>query len=255
MSRLSEQPASDSKSRFTGRASVYARYRPTYPHAILEVLRRNGFLSGTGAIADVGSGTGLLARLFLDDGHTVFAVEPNDDMRLTAETQLSGYKGFRSVRGSAEETTLATGSVDLVTAGQAFHWFSPALAKKEFARISRHRRVALIYNTREHASSGLAADYDAVIRRHGRNFSQVRGPEEDTMRTFFEEHRLFTIPNPKSLDLEGLTGRLSSASYMPAPGEDGYRAMIEDIQRMFERHQRNGRVTMQLTTEIFLGTV
>ena len=82
-----------------------------------------------------GRGTGLLARLFLDFGCEVFGVEPNPEMRGAGEHTLSGEPRFHSVNGRAEATTLPDGSVDFVTAGQAFHWFEPAAARVEFRRI------------------------------------------------------------------------------------------------------------------------
>lgn len=247
--------ADDSKRRFTGRADVYSRYRPSYPEALIGLLGREAGLSGGSVIADVGSGTGKLTELFLLNGNTVFAVEPNDDMRSAAESNLSRHAGFRSVKGSAEATTLPDQSVDISVAGQAFHWFSPPEARVEFARITRSRTAAIVYNEREHADTGLSADYDALVRKYGRNFGTASGPVEGNLSEFFSEYRLFTIPNPKRLDLEALTGRILSASYMPGPGEPGHTEMLRDIERMFSAHQSAGKVTMNLTTEVYLGTV
>ena len=255
MCRLSDFPvAPDAKTRFSGRASAYSKYRPSYPEGLIDVLHREGVLQKTSTVADIGSGTGLLTQLFLKNGNDVFAVEPNADMRSAAENLLSAYPGFHSANGSAESTGLSGGSVDLVVAGQAFHWFSPAEAKKEFGRISRNGTVAVIYNTRDDAE-GLGLDYRKLTARFGRNFSEVMGPVEDRLRVFFSSYKLLTLPNPKQLDLDSLLGRLLSASYMPAEGEAGYEAMVAEVEEMFARHESGGMVTMRMTTELFLGTV
>ncbi len=86
-------------------------------------------------VADAGSGPGNLTRLFLDNGARVVGVEPNREMREAGERLLRGYPTYSSVAGTAEATTLANASVDLVTTGQAFHWFDQARARQEFARI------------------------------------------------------------------------------------------------------------------------
>jgi 16S rRNA A1518/A1519 N6-dimethyltransferase RsmA/KsgA/DIM1 with predicted DNA glycosylase/AP lyase activity len=39
-------------------------------------------------IADVGSGTGILTRLLLEEKLRVFGIEPNDEMRAAAERHL-----------------------------------------------------------------------------------------------------------------------------------------------------------------------
>lgn len=245
----------DPKTRFTGRAALYSKYRPSYPEELIDVLQKESFLTRSSTLADVGSGTGLLTELFLKNGNAVFAVEPNADMRHAAERALGGYGGFHSIEASAERTTLPDASVDLVVAGQAFHWFSTLEARSEFARISRNRHVAVIYNTREHGLTGLSADYDRLIRTHGRDFAQVRGPEDRLLDLFFADYRLITLPNPRKLDLEGLAGRLLSASYMPAPDEPGYGALLDGVREVFSRHQKDGMVTMNLTTELFIGTI
>lgn len=250
---MSDEAKIDSKSRFTGRAESYSKYRPSYPAALLEILRREGSLSAEGVVADIGSGTGLLTELFLRNGNTVFAVEPNMEMRQTAERLLSSYGNFRSVAGSAEETTLSDHSVDLITAGQSFHWFSLPEARKEFYRISRNGIVAIIYNSRDHTGSGFNADYEKLIGEYGRNFSRVGSAYGNQLSGFFTDYSRFTFPNPKRLDLDGLTGRLLSASYMPVAGEERYDELLSSIRDVFERNNEGGQVTMRMTTELFLG--
>src|ERR1700682_5471344 len=125
----------DAKQRFSNRAADYVRYRPGYPSELLDVLRNECDLRPGHVIADIGSGTGFLSELFLKNGNRVYGVEPNSEMRQAGEEYLASYDGFSSIEGSAESTTLEDASVDFVTAGQAFHWFEPAGAHREFARI------------------------------------------------------------------------------------------------------------------------
>ena len=67
----------DATQRFSSRIENYRKYRPGYPSAMLETLRREYQLTAGQRIADIGSGTGLLTELFLQNGNVVFAVEPN----------------------------------------------------------------------------------------------------------------------------------------------------------------------------------
>jgi SAM-dependent methyltransferase len=91
----------DPKSIFGPRVGNYIKYRPGYPREVLDTLRAECVLSSFWHIADIGSGTGLLARLFLDLGCAVFGVEPNEEMRLAGEHLLAGYDRFTSLPGSA----------------------------------------------------------------------------------------------------------------------------------------------------------
>ena len=120
--------------RFSTRVENYVKYRPGYPPAVLDLLKAECGLTPASVIADIGSGTGILTRLFLGNGNHVFGVEPNQAMREAGEQLLADFGGFVSVAATAEETTLPDRSADFVTAGQAFHWFNLARTRPEFAR-------------------------------------------------------------------------------------------------------------------------
>ena len=92
-----------------------------------------GFDKKTGVV-DIGSGTGLLSKLFLENGNTVYGVEPNEEMRSHAEETLYEFPHFVSIRGRAEDTTLGDASIGLVTVGQAIHWFDREPARLESLR-------------------------------------------------------------------------------------------------------------------------
>src|SRR5271170_8177951 len=107
--------------RFSDRVENYVRYRPGYPPEVLDLLRAECGLKPSHIVADIASGTGVFTRLLLENGNSVFAVEPNPEMREMGLQQLESYKGMVSVAGTAEETTLASASIDFVTAAQAAH--------------------------------------------------------------------------------------------------------------------------------------
>src|SRR5579863_1519490 len=127
--------ASNSTTRFSDRVEDYVKYRPHYPVVILSYLRDRYTFGPGWVVADIGSGTGISTELFLRFGNKVFAVEPNREMRSKAEELLAGEAGFVSMDGTAEATGLADSSVDLIVAGEAFHWFDPIRTRAEFVRI------------------------------------------------------------------------------------------------------------------------
>src|SRR5258707_968999 len=118
--------------RFSSRVENYARHRPGYSAAVIELLRRECGLNADSVVADIGSGTGKLTELLLGTGCAVFGVEPNPEMREAGERLLKSFLRFTSVAAPAEATTLAPRSVDLITAGQAFHWFDRPRTRIEF---------------------------------------------------------------------------------------------------------------------------
>src|ERR1044072_2396879 len=136
--------------RFSNRVENYVKYRPSYPQAVLRLFESEMDLRKDSVLADVGSGTGISSKLFLENGNTVFGVEPNASMRGAAENFLKDFPNFISTKGTAENTTWPNSSVDCVIAAQAFHWFDVEKTRAEFKRILKDKGfVALIWNERQ----------------------------------------------------------------------------------------------------------
>jgi SAM-dependent methyltransferase len=248
----------DPTRRFSDRVSFYDAHRPSYPVEVPEVLAAEGFLPPGAEVADLGAGTGKLSRILLDAGHRVIAVEPNAAMLADCARLLGEREGFRGVEGRAEATGLADGSVDLVTAAQAFHWFDPAACGRECRRILREGGgMAILWNVRRVDATPFMAAYEALLAAHGTDYHQVshRGLTPEALDRLFGpgRHRVRKLRYRQPLDREGLRGRLASASYLPAPGDPGYEALEPAIEALFEAHREDGRVTLEYDTVLYLG--
>jgi SAM-dependent methyltransferase len=244
--------SSDPTERFSSRVEDYLRYRPSYPAEVIAFLERQCGLTAQSRVADIGSGTGLLAELFLRFGCEVYGVEPNAEMRAAGQRLLAGWPRFHSVAGRAEATTLPERSADFVSAGQAFHWFSPDAARSEFQRILTPQGwVALVWNERL-GSPGFNAGYEDLVTRYGPEHPHAETSEMDH---FFGEHgwRLAQFPNQQNFGREGLRGRFLSSSYAPLPGAANYQPSMQELDRLFDEFQRDGRVTLLYTTEVYIG--
>lgn len=244
--------------RFTGKAEGYAKYRPQYPIEFIEYLISCNGLTAESAIADVGSGTGILTGQLLEHGMRVFAVEPNADMRKIAEQNLSTDPRFVSFQGTAENTALSSGSVDLVTAAQAFHWFNPAGFKQECRRILKPGgKVALVWNIRD-SSSPLTSDIDAVCKAFCPNYVGTGGGIEgntESIKTFYQEFEYRTFQNDTRYRLDDFIGRLLSVSDAPKESDPNYSAFIQELTKLFERHCVESTLVMPQTARSWLGSV
>lgn len=249
----------DSTRRFSDRVENYIKYRPGYPDGVLPILRAETGLTPASVVADVGSGTGISAELFLRAGNAVFGVEPNAAMRAAAEELLRGYPAFCSVDGSAEATTLDDASVGHVVAGQAFHWFDVEGARREFARILRPGGwVVLLWNSRRMDTTPFLRDYEALLQEFGTDYREVRHDNITHAALagfFFGDFQKRTLDNEQRLDFDGIRGRLLSSSYAPAEGHPRHAPMLAELERIFAAHQRDGRVTVEYETEIYFGHV
>ena len=248
----------DPTQRFTGRVGNYANYRPSYPRAILGVLNTRWDPTSASVLPDVGSGTGILSELFLQNGNRVFGLEPNYEMRKAGERRLEHYPRFTSVAATAEATTVDDACVDFVTAGQAFHWFEVERSRAEFGRIlGPGGWVVVIWNARRRNTTPFLAAYERLLREHGTDYEQVEHGRSAAgmVDEFFGpvEYEMEIFDNAQTFDLDGLKGRLLSSSYVPGPGEPGSEAVLREAEELFREHQSDGRVTIEYDTKVYYG--
>lgn len=250
----------DSAKRFSSRVEYYIKYRPQYPHALIDFLKENLGLSSSSIIADVGSGPGVLSEMFLKNGNPVFGVEPNKEMREAAENLLAEYPGFRSVEGSAEATTLEPESVDFVTAGQSFHWFDPQQSRAEFLRVLKPGGwTILVWNNRRIDSTPFLGAYESFLCACGIDYQEVnhRNVDEKALNQFFgaDAYRVKVFDNAQVFDYESLKGRVLSSSYMPMEGHPKYEPMIKELRKIFDEYQTDGTVKFEYDTEMYYGRI
>lgn len=235
-------------------AEDYARYRPGYPAEALDVLAQVCRLTRDWVIADIGCGTGNLARLFLAAGHQVVGIEPNREMREAGERLLAGYPAFRSIDGAAEHIPLDAQSVEMVTVGQALHWFDINQARAEFRRILRPGGwVAVLWNDRRSGATAFTQEYDAIT-------STLAGLHPPPGSAAPVGH-LFggvtpneaSFPHTQRFDLDGFLGRARSSGFIPQPGTPNHASITALMTDLFNRHQDGGMVEYHYVARLFCG--
>lgn len=251
-------PAPDATTRFSNRVADYVRYRPGYPDGLINTLAAEAGLRTDSTVADVGSGTGISANLFLRFGCTVYGIEPNADMRAAAEVRYQDEPRFHSCDATAESTSLPKASVDLVAAGQAFHWFDIPKTRAEFMRILRPNGfAALFWNSRRTTSTPFLVAYEALLLEFATDYEQINHTNIDmaVLSRFFgdDPFEVRSFPNFQEFDYEGLKGRLMSSSYAPAAGHPRHEAMLLALQQLFREHESHGQVRFEYDTELYFG--
>jgi SAM-dependent methyltransferase len=224
----------------------------------MELLETECGLTPGWAVADIGSGTGILSRLFLESGCRVYGVEPNVEMRRAGEALLENYRLFTSLSGSAEDTGLPSASVDLVAAGQAYHWFEAKAARGEFTRILRPLGwVVLIWNDRRKQGSPFLRAYEELLLAYGTDYQEV-----DHTRIGHKEIQAFfgsvpigtaTFDNHQSFRFEGLKARLLSSSYTPGPDHPRHTDMLRALRELFDAHEVGDHVNIEYDTHVYFG--
>ena len=256
--------ALNATTRFSTRVADYIQYRPHYPVEIIDLLAETCGLTPDSIVADIGSGTGILSKLFLENGNPVIGVEPNKEMREAGEKYLSEFGRFTSMDGTAETSLVPTRSMDFALAGQAFHWFDREKSRTEFKRILKPEGVAvLVWNDRRIESATDCApflrEYEALLKQYAIDYDKINHKniqDKAVFATFFGgpffEAR---FDNLQRFDFAGLMGRLNSSSYAPPADHPNYVPMAKRVKEIFEAHQHNDKVTFEYDTRVYYGLV
>jgi SAM-dependent methyltransferase len=247
---------SDNTGLFTSRADIYSKYRPSYPPEAINYLVSSCGLSRESMVADIGSGTGIFTKLLLDKAKTVYAVEPNKEMRGEAEKQLKKDRNFVSLDGTAEKIPLGAESVNMITAAQAFHLFDRDQAKTEFSRILRDGgSVILIWNKRLQNTDFLL-EYENILQTNIPEYKDTTNSTSspDMIKAFLGKgFKVERFGNNQIYDWDKVIGRLNSSSYMPAKKTDAYISLEKSLYSTFIRYAGSGKVQFNYSTEVYSG--
>ncbi|MCL2518592.1 MAG: class I SAM-dependent methyltransferase [Oscillospiraceae bacterium] len=248
--------------RFTNKADLYKKFRPNYPKELINYLYSQVGFNQESIIADIGSGTGIFSRLLLERGSFVYCVEPNEDMRRTAEKDLSSFDNFVSVNAPAENTGLQNKSVDFVTAAQAAHWFDRQTFKSECRRILKPGgKVAFVWNIRDFDSEIVKKEYDVrekyFVDRKG--LGDKKGPTKNYMQDFFSDkiREEKNFKNDLQYDKEGFIGMNLSSSFAPKEKQhpEKYHGFVCELSELFDEYSINGILNYPHYTQIEFGRV
>lgn len=214
-------------------AAVYERGRPAYAEQAVDFALAPVRDRPRLRALDLGAGTGKLTRQLLARGVHTVAVEPAGGMRAALARAVPAAE---VLTGSAEELPLPAGAVDLVTAGQAFHWFDRDRALPEIARVLRPGGVlALLYNSRDDAVDWVRALSDLVGELDKADYlSRTRGRVPDELPPHFALDGTLRAPHDQQLDAAGLVDLVSSRSYviaMPAGERAALLARVVELTR------------------------
>lgn len=237
--------------RFTHLAGIYNAGRPGYPSEVADAILDGQDDPAQLVVADLGAGTGTSARLLAERGAHVFAVEPNASMRAKAEASPR----ITWIDAGAERTGLAGGSVDLVTAFQAFHWFERPAVFDEMLRILRPSgRAAVVFYERDE-SDPFTLGYGEIVRKFATDETERRRANALEAFATYDGwggvHRARVL-SEQILDCAGMADRVKSSSYLPHTGPASDR-LWEEVDALFASYARDGQVRMQLQYLIVLG--
>ena len=227
-------------------ADVYDRARPDYPPAAVEWL--------TGAppldVVDLGAGTGKLTRGLAALGHRVTAVEPLPAM---LDRLRAGVPAAAAVLGTAELIPLADGAADVVTAGQAFHWFDHGPALAEIARVLRPGgRLSLVWNTRDERDPWVERLSDVIGSEDASGVDRFAGVLEGDL---FGPVERTTFEHAQKLTRETLRDLVLSRSCCAVRAAEERVPVLEAVDALFDEHSVGDEIRLPYVTVCFRASL
>jgi SAM-dependent methyltransferase len=219
-----------------GWADHYERGRPGWPPDVVDVPG----LVPTATVLDLGAGTGKLTRLLVPAFDRVVAVEPAEAMRRILETICPEAE---ALPGTAQAIPLADTSVDAVFAAQAFHWFEDERAVTEIARVLRPcGALVLMWNLPAGTWEPSTAAAEELLTARGPKPSEVSydpldlgkgvryaSDEWALTEPSFEPLQATRLPNPQTLDRDGLVAYFASMGWLADLPDDERLPLLDEV--------------------------
>jgi len=248
----------DTKKVFSTKAEKYAKFRWDYAAGAIETLINITQMSIHSTVADIGAGTGKLTRHFIGKAQTIYAIEPNFELRQILSRELGVFPSISVMDACAEETQLPDHSVDVIIIAQAIHWFDPEPARREMMRILiENGRLALIRNNGADTEPNKAVG-NLMTEEYGANFSVVmERPKEKPYRFYFgnDDFQTFVFPFAFQQSWEEFLGILTTVSFMPDQDHPLFPKLETEARKVFSLYSRHGYWKVEGETELTIGRI
>lgn len=217
-------------------AEDYERARPSYPQALIDLWAEELPIRPRTRVLDLAAGTGKLTRLLLSTGADVVAVEPVTAMRRKLTVTCPDAQ---VLDGTAQAIPLEDRSVDVLTVGQAFHWFDTLEALAEMARVLRPTGgLGMAWNVQDERV-GWVRDLERLVLRHGgeRPYADSESPEELVASSeAFTPMKSAKITNLVKVSPDLVVTRVASTSFIAALPDARLEACLADVRELLSTH-------------------
>lgn len=255
---MKEKILLDPKKRYNKRISdVYNKSRPSYP-VDLFIFLKNLFKKDRPLCLDIGCGTGISSRQLLDYGFEVIGIDSSLSMLEIAIKHSS--KSISFINCYAEKIGINQNMVDLITAGQSFHWFEKKAAILEFYRIlNSEGYLGIFWNTRDKSKS-FTIDFEQFLVLFFPEYIQICIREKNgidfiknCIGDFFSKTREFHFKNYQRLTIEGFINRCLSSSFIHhGLNEKNTHQFLKELTLLFQKYSNGNILKIDYICSLFL---
>lgn len=247
--------------RFSGFSDLYNDVRPVPPEKVCKIIVDLLNKEKVDRIVDLGCGTGLATKIWKDYAKNVIGIEPNNDMRRSAE---KANPDITFLNANSYCTLIENSSVEVVTCSQSFHWMEPFATLKEINRILRSKGMLAIYDCfwpvsistkAEMAYNQLFSEVDALHETHkgtlpherqwqkGKHFKNVASSN------YFEYCKEMYFENTELCDAERFIGIALSQGHLQTLIKSG----VQEIDGKIERFKEEVRKDIKATKNMYVS--
>ena len=234
------------------KATLYEKYRLPYADEMVDGLLEH--IGKVDVVADVGAGTGQLARMFAGRSTKVYAVEPDPAMREVASASLADFATVEILDGCAERSTLAENSVDLVVIGNAFHRFSPEACAELLRVLKEQGWIALVrYAFTNKAFADMLFSKLGALEGFSSRTEKAR--YETPIQNLFGDGQIYVLSYPQS-HTEGWTaffGAACAGIEAPEPADRDYGEFEAINRQVFDAFAVDGKIQIDYETRVSFG--
>jgi SAM-dependent methyltransferase len=240
---------------YEGTAADYDRYRLPYADDLIEFVRAELMLDGTGLLVDLGAGTGQVARALRPFFAHAVAVDPEPDMVEYGRARTErGDDGIEWHLVRAEDADFPSGSINVLASGNAFHRFDrPVVVGKATRWLSSDGAITLLWSDSLLAGNEpwrheLSRVIDGWLERSGAGARIPAGwerkdyPDEIVLREAgFGRQALHSVTVRHAWTVDAIVGFLSATSFAScaALGEHA-EAFEADVRSTLLAHDPSG---------------
>jgi SAM-dependent methyltransferase len=231
------------------------QYRPAYPAAVFDIIRR--LIVGPHTVLDAGCGTGALTRHMTAFAVRVDAVDPSAAMIEEAQRAPGGRDPrIRWIVGSAEAAPLDP-PYGLVTTGQSLHWMDHEVVMPRFRKALVPGGFLVATDIEWEYPAAWREDLLAIIKR----YSPIKSPVfvanlfgDLAARGLFERagyQRTTLVPVDQTVD-DFVRALQSTSSLSRVTLQERSDAFADDVRALFARSELD-RVRFAVAGNVIWG--
>ncbi len=234
------------------KAKLYEKYRLPYANEAINTLLEQ--IGACEVVADIGAGTGQLARLFANKSKKIYLVEPDQAMRKVASASLANFSTIEICANSAEQTALAENSIDLIVIGNAFHRFRPEACEELRRVLKKQGWVALFsYKFTSQAFTEMLFSKLATLQKVAGKIDKTwhRMPVQE----LFGKCQTHTLSYSQTHTEEwtAFWGAACSGIEAPAHGDEEFSQFKQINREVFDAFAVNGKIQIDYETHVLFG--